>query len=102
MDALTNLPTPAIVALGLLLVVQIVLEVWAVIDILRRPVEQITGGKKWAWLLIVLLVNLIGAIVYFVAGRKPVQLADSAGASMSGTSAERAVDALYGSEGEQR
>jgi hypothetical protein len=29
-----------------------------------------TRGPKWAWVLVIVLINFIGPIVYFVAGRK--------------------------------
>lgn len=48
-------------------VIELGLMIGALIDLIRR--EQ-TRGPKWMWLLIVLLVNFIGPIVYFVVGRK--------------------------------
>jgi hypothetical protein len=50
-----------------LFVVQIILEVVALVHVLRRP--RYRFGNKIMWVLIVLLVNIIGPIVYFVFGR---------------------------------
>ena len=47
--------------------IQLVLMVSALVDLIRR--EQ-TRGPKWLWALVILFVNFIGPIIYFVAGRK--------------------------------
>ncbi|MDX1616115.1 MAG: PLD nuclease N-terminal domain-containing protein [Candidatus Promineifilaceae bacterium] len=49
-----------------LLIVQWALVIAALWDLIKR--EQ-TQGPKWLWLLIILLVNLFGPIVYFLVGR---------------------------------
>jgi len=49
------------------LVIQLGLMIAALVDLVRR--EQ-TRGPKWVWVLVILLINLIGPIIYFVAGRK--------------------------------
>jgi hypothetical protein len=49
------------------LVIQLVLMIAALVDLIRR--EQ-TRGPKWVWALVILFVNFIGPIIYFVAGRK--------------------------------
>lgn len=48
-------------------VIQIGLIVAALIDLARRPA---TRGPKWLWVVIILFVNLIGPIVYFLVGRE--------------------------------
>lgn len=50
-----------------LLIVQVVLAIVALIDIARI---HATNGPKWVWVLIVLFINTIGPIVYFIIGRK--------------------------------
>ena len=47
--------------------IQLGLMIAALVDLLRR--EQ-TRGPKWAWVLVILFVNMIGPIIYFIAGRK--------------------------------
>jgi uncharacterized membrane protein YhaH (DUF805 family) len=48
-------------------IIQLVLLVTALIDLIRR---EHTRGPKWVWVLVIVFVNLIGPIIYFVAGRK--------------------------------
>ncbi len=50
-----------------LVVIQLALMLAALVDLLRRPHVR---GPKWAWALVIVLVNFIGPIVYFVAGRQ--------------------------------
>lgn len=47
-------------------IIQLVLIVFALADLLRR--DQ-TRGPKWVWVLVILFVNMIGPIVYFLVGR---------------------------------
>jgi hypothetical protein len=47
--------------------IELALLVTALVDLIRR--EQ-TRGPKWAWALVIVLINFIGPIIYFVAGRK--------------------------------
>ncbi|MFH1907499.1 MAG: PLD nuclease N-terminal domain-containing protein [Chloroflexota bacterium] len=49
------------------LVIQLALLVAALVDLIRRPR---TKGPKWLWAVVIVLVNFIGPIVYFVAGRE--------------------------------
>lgn len=96
MNDLSSLPMPALVALGVLVIAQIALEVYAIVDIIRRPTDQVTGGNKLLWILLVLFVNLVGAIVYLVAGRKPAVVAQAPRAEADSSAAQTAVDTLYG------
>ena len=50
-----------------LVVVQVVLAIVALIDIARI---HATNGPKWVWVLVVIVINTIGPIVYFIFGRK--------------------------------
>jgi len=49
-------------------VVEVVLLAAALVDIKRRPAEQI-NGPKWMWSSLA-FVNIIGPIAYFVFGRR--------------------------------
>jgi hypothetical protein len=49
------------------LIIQLVLMISALVDLVRR---EKTRGPKWVWVLVILFVNYIGPIVYFVAGRQ--------------------------------
>ena len=50
-----------------LFIVQVILLVVALID-LRRV--KATRGPKWVWVLLILFVNIVGPIIYFIVGRK--------------------------------
>jgi hypothetical protein len=50
----------AILELGML--------IWALLDIIRR--KRVKGGNKVVWILVVVLINIIGPIVYFLFGRE--------------------------------
>lgn len=96
---LAEMPGWLLVALGVLVVAQVSLEVYALIVLFRTPPDRLEFGKRWPWLLIILLVNLVGAIVFLVAGRKPEPAAEPTrptGTSDAADRASRAVDALYG------
>ncbi|MEH7300737.1 PLD nuclease N-terminal domain-containing protein [Neobacillus drentensis] len=63
MDAIvSNLPIIAPI-----LIIQLILIVVAIIDLVR--IDQ-TKGPKWLWVIIILFVNIIGPILYFVIGRR--------------------------------
>lgn len=49
------------------ILIELGLMIAALVDLVRR--EQ-TRGPKWVWALVIVLVNFIGPIIYFVAGRK--------------------------------
>jgi hypothetical protein len=51
--------------------IHFILMVAALIDLRRRPAEQINGSKR-LWVFLVSLIYLIGPIGYFVFGRKRV------------------------------
>jgi len=55
---------PLLIPIALL---ELVLMVAALIDLVKR---EHTRGPKWMWILIVVLVNIIGPIVYFLVGRQ--------------------------------
>ncbi len=96
--SIADISPAVLVMVGVLIVVQLVLEVWAIVDIIRRPATSIAGGSKLVWILVVILVNFLGALAYFAFGRRDA--ADAAvGASPRAdatTHASDAVDLLYG------
>ena len=50
------------------LIIQLALMIFALIDLTRR---EKTRGPKWVWALVIVLVNAgIGPIIYFLVGRK--------------------------------
>ncbi|HEY8821311.1 MAG TPA: hypothetical protein VIM49_05095 [Dermatophilaceae bacterium] len=53
MDAISSgIPVWALVALSVV-VVQLTIDVIALLDLYRRPVEQVVFGNKWIWALLV-------------------------------------------------
>ena len=66
MDGLTKLQQyiPYLIPV---LIIQLVLMISALVDLIRR---EHTRGPKWVWVLVILFVNYIGPIIYFVAGRQ--------------------------------
>jgi hypothetical protein len=49
------------------LLIQLTLMIIALVDLVKR---EKTRGPKWLWALIILFVNLLGPIIYFVFGRQ--------------------------------
>jgi hypothetical protein len=93
---LQTLPAWGVVALGALLVVQVVLDVYALVDLYRRPACELTIANKWIWVAIILVISTFGAIVYLIAGRKPVAAVEVASQRSASDRAANAADALYG------
>jgi hypothetical protein len=50
-----------------LVVLQLGIQIWALVDLARR---EATNGPKWLWAVIIILGELLGPVVYFIAGRK--------------------------------
>ena len=61
-----DIPTNVILLLIPLALLELGLLVWALVDIARRPRVR---GNKVVWILVVVLVNIIGPIIYFIFGR---------------------------------
>ena len=49
-----------------ILLIQLALMIAAILDLIRR---EKTRGPKWLWVIIILFLNMIGPIVYFLVGR---------------------------------
>lgn len=50
-----------------IVLLQLALIAFALYDLIRRPQAN---GPKWAWAVIIVLVNFIGPIAYFLIGRR--------------------------------
>jgi hypothetical protein len=104
--SLSSSTTVLLIAVALAL--ELALLVIALVDVLRRPDEAVTGGRRWVWILVIVLVQTLGPIVYFAAGRRPQPATDpsrdgplDAGAAAGADSRPvdrvgRTVDVLYG------
>jgi ABC-2 type transport system ATP-binding protein len=68
--ASASLSSPLVVALLVVLaLVELGLLAWALIDLARRRADQVAGGSRLVWLLLCLLVQLIGPVIYLIVGR---------------------------------
>jgi hypothetical protein len=84
-------------------VAQLSFEIWALMDMLKRPADRLAfGGRKWLWAIIILGVNWLGAILYLAVGRTSGPAVDVAPASPVVDRAASAVDALYGGKDADR
>lgn len=50
-----------------IVLIQLALMIIALLDLIRR---DRTNGPKWVWVLVIVLFNLIGPVVYLVIGRE--------------------------------
>ena len=84
----------AIIVVGLAI---LALDVFCIVDIVRRP--AVLGGHKWVWTLVVLVFNLLGPLVYLAVGRAPApatERAPDAAEAAPGARAVAAAELLYG------
>ena len=83
----------AIIALG---VTQLTLQIWAFVDLVRRPAP---AQRKAVFALVIVLAGLVGAVAYLAVGR-PMLSEETSGAGSAGGANEaarkRALDQLYG------
>ncbi len=101
-EILSAIPVWGLVALGILGVVQITLDVIALLDLYRRPSDQLVFANKWIWVAVILLASTIGPIVYLAAARKPAALTDgSAPPASTAVHTDKVADALYGPRGDR-
>ncbi len=49
------------------LILELALMAAALVDVIRR---EKTKGPKWVWIVVIIVFNLIGPLVYFIAGRE--------------------------------
>jgi Phospholipase_D-nuclease N-terminal len=68
--AVADLKTDQILALlAPIIVIQLGLMLAALLD-LEKDERRVRGGNKLVWVLVIVFVNVIGPIVYFLAGRE--------------------------------
>ena len=67
---MADLKTDQILALlAPIIVIQLGLMLAALLD-LEKDERRVRGGNKLVWVLVIVFVNVIGPIVYFLAGRE--------------------------------
>ncbi len=64
-----NLDSTILLLLIPVVVIQLGLLVWGLYD-LTRPERRVKGDSKVVWALIIIFINLIGPILYFLVGRE--------------------------------
>ncbi len=101
--SLSDLSGTTIALIVALIVLELGVTVFALVRLMKTPNEQLVFGKKWPWLLIILLLmnSFIGPLIFIVAGRKPAAAQDpfavpAPDAPKTTDRAERAADVLYG------
>jgi hypothetical protein len=62
-------PEQIIALVAPIIVIQFGLMIAALID-LERDERRVRGGSKLVWALVIVFVNVVGPILYFVAGRE--------------------------------
>ncbi|WP_284037885.1 PLD nuclease N-terminal domain-containing protein [Neobacillus sp. 114] len=50
-----------------IIAIQVILMIIALVDLFKT---EKTNGPKWMWVLIILFINILGPILYFVIGKK--------------------------------
>lgn len=91
----SSLSGGALAAVVVILLIELVLVVVSLIDIIRRP--AVLGGHKWVWVVVVLVFNLIGPIIYLAIGRvAPPAQEVPLDADATRDRAAGAADLLYG------
>lgn len=101
-----DLPLGGLVGIGVLGLVQVSLQVLALLTAFRTPEERLAGGKRWIWILIVVFGQLLGAILFLAVARRPAPDEDPLRredtASSVDARARRAADVLYGDSSDKK
>ncbi len=63
-EILNEIPWAAIAPI---LILQLILMITALVSCIK---EETTNGPKWLWILVILFIQLIGPVLYFVIGRR--------------------------------
>ena len=50
-----------------LIILELGLLIFALVDLLRR--EKVRGDNKIVWALVIIIINIIGPVIYFIFGR---------------------------------
>ena len=98
MAADVSIPPGALVALVALGLAEVALLVFCLVDLWRRP--AVLGGRKWPWVLLLVLFTIPGSIVYLAIGRVPAPAAEP-GTAIDEDARDRsraATTLLYGTE----
>ncbi len=53
-----------------LIILQLIFQIFAVINLIRRPKEELRWENKIVWGIIILVFGILGPTIYFLFGRK--------------------------------
>lgn len=57
-----------------IVLIELGLMIYCLVDVIKRPK---TNGPKWLWIVLIVVVNIIGPVVYLIVGRKDDSNSDS-------------------------
>ena len=102
-----DLPPWALAGIVVLGLVQLCLQVLALVNAFRTPEERLVTGRRWVWVVVIVVGQLMGTIIYLAAARKPVVQEDtihsrSTSDASARAEAKKAADLLYGSSSETK
>jgi hypothetical protein len=52
------------------LIIQVVFQIIALVDLARRPREEIRRLSKPLWVVIIIIFEILGPVIYFIFGKK--------------------------------
>lgn len=64
-----NIDSTLLLVLVPLVLIQAGLVIWGLFD-LTRPERRVKGGSKVLWAVVIILLNIVGPLVYFLFGRE--------------------------------
>jgi hypothetical protein len=64
--------TTLVLLLAPLVLIELGLLVFALVDLLR-PERRVAGGSKLVWALVIVLIGTIGPLVYLIVGRREAE-----------------------------
>jgi hypothetical protein len=92
---LADVPVAVLAIVAVLVLLELALDVVALVHLYRTPQQQVVGGNKWVWVAVIVLINLIGAILYLAIGHKPAPAAETP-VDRPAEQIGDIVDSLYG------
>lgn len=104
-DAISNLlggiPREGVIALLILGSLQLIVQLFACVDLARR--RTVRGGRKWVWVLVIIAGSLPGAALYLGFGRMPDPAEPGPGTTpeQTGPAGRDVLDRLYGAKSEK-
>lgn len=96
MELFEGFDAPEMAIIGVLIAVQLGLQVAGIVHLVRSP--GALQGRKLIWLLVIILGEMLGVILYFAWGRRTLASLEPAVAAPAASAADArsAADALYG------